>query len=94
MVPPASPSHETMGLVSEELVEELSFYPDSLSSLKISVELYPIQDKDGSPLNDWDKGFLLQNTPCIADVLGSVGLRKFLFCAGWKGRLFLLHRSG
>lgn len=93
MIPPTNPSRETIGLVSEELVKELTVYPDSLSGLKISVELYPLQDKDGSPLNDWDKGFLLQNTPCITDVLGSLGLRKFLFYAGWKGRLFFLQNT-
>lgn len=46
VVPPASPTHETIGLVSEELGKELSFYPDSLSGLKASEELYPLQDKD------------------------------------------------
>lgn len=45
-VPPAIPSHETTGLVTEELIKELSFYPDSLSGLKASEELYPLQDKD------------------------------------------------
>lgn len=57
VVPPASPSHETIGLVTEELIKELSLYPDSLSGLKASEELCPLQDKDGSSLNDWDKGF-------------------------------------
>lgn len=46
MVPPAIPSHETTGLVTEELIKELSFYPDSLLGLKASEELYPLQDKD------------------------------------------------
>ena len=46
MVPPASPHHETIGLVTEEHIKELSFYPDSLSGLKASEELYPLQDKD------------------------------------------------
>lgn len=45
-VPPASPTHETIGLVTEELIKELSFYPDSLSGLKAWEELYPLQDKD------------------------------------------------
>ena len=57
MVPPANPSHETIGLVSEVLVKELSVYPDSLSGLKISVELYPLQDKDGSPRMTGITGF-------------------------------------
>lgn len=46
MVPPVSAGHETIGLVTEELVKELSFYPDSLSGLKASEELYPLPDKD------------------------------------------------
>lgn len=93
VVPPASPSHETIGLVTEELIKELSFYPDSLSGLKASEELCPLQDKDGSPLKDWDKGFGYK-TPHLTDVLGTLGLSKCLFYAGWKGRLFLLHKSG
>lgn len=39
----------------------------------------PLQDKNGSPLNYWDKGFLSQNTPCVTDALG---LSKFPFYAG------------
>lgn len=39
----------------------------------------PLQDKNGSPLNYRDKGFLSQNTPCVT---GALGLSKFLFYAG------------
>lgn len=42
VLPPPSSSHETIGLVTEELVKELSFYLDSLSGLKASEELYPL----------------------------------------------------
>lgn len=40
----------------------------------------PLQDKNGSPLNDWHKGFLSQNTQHVTDVLGTLGLSKFLLC--------------
>lgn len=79
LVPPAISSHEAVGLVTEECMKELSFYPGSLFGLKTSEEFYPLWDKSGSSLNDWDdKGFLSQNTPQVTDALGTLGLSEFL----------------
>lgn len=78
LVPPVISSHEALGLVTEECMKELSFYPGSLSGLKTSKEFYPLWDKNGSSLNDWDKGFLSQNTPHVTDALGTLGLSTFL----------------
>lgn len=54
----------------------------------------PSQDKNGSPLKDWDKGFLPQNTQHLTDALGTVGLFEFSFMLGGKVDSFSYTRMG